>query len=1547
VTTYNAGDASLRIIPDARNFKRDLEAELKKVEQEFSVKVLADIKRAREEIDRLRAEEEARPVNVRLEADRKRSHADFEHLGDELGHKFEQAFSARIATIGVGLLPAAALAVAELAGAVDQLAGASVLLPAAMAGAVAVIGDLALGVHGVGEAYKALEEQTKTSAQDQLTHSRELQSANYSLQSAVREEGQAERERAQAVREARQEYQDLALQLRGGKISEAEALLAAQRARRDLVTGHYRTALDYEEAQLHVVAADQRVAEAHQHNIELSQKAQRANEQGIENNDRVVAANNHVADSQQRVAEAQTRVETVNRNFGASALAAQRAMALLAPNAQEFVRAMHDLTVQGGPIKELQKGVQQDLFAGMAASMKSLVASDLPTFQKGLTGIARALNQDFGELFKQLGTDQTKGLLDRLFGSTANAQQLLKGSIEPIVHAFGTLAAVGSDSFPRLANAIGAVAQRFDHFIGSAAETGKLDKWINNGLTGFREFGNILINLAQSVHAVTQAIGGQGLLALLETGSKRLADFLKSTHGQNTLAKFFAEAHREVGEILPVIKDLGPIFAAAWGAAKDATAVYLPILREVAGFLKDNPGLVKAIAEAYITWKTIGPIMDGVKAGLGAITDLTVGVGTGFYQTREKAKEAGEDIDETFKKSGHSSSPLGKFASFVGSFGAVAGPFGLMATGITSLVLPALDALTSHTDTVKEHMRELNTEADRLAETLEAVTNLTGLQTRTELSKQFVDYHSDKGLSGNVLQAAAAIGIGGTGGQDLITAALPGGEKLYDQYTQQIRAQVGPVVDEFINSYGPDAYSHLGVSRDDLIDAFLGKPDALAKLQRVNDSHPEQGVDLGLLKQRFEKAGGPALQAALVGQALNFERSSALGIVPRAQQAQAAAVPQPHLVANSPFGPEAGVVSDGRTTKIVTSHQPTQDELAAVTPGTTPVQGVAPNQNTWTWTLSADDIRKYTYEKGGPTKDSGGGYPAILHPKEYVANARGRATLGDEFLAAANQGRVDMSLLPHFDQGGPGDGPSPKWVPGKGFVNSQGNSVPGPNDTASERAIFQGAPAAVSPVSPSPVSPSPVSSLLGQPAQTPAALPAGAGLMPGLWGLAQVNGDPQLQDAWNQQTLGWLANWGGNLVGQLGDEFLGGVLGGFGLDKSILSPHNAYTKDAIGFGGSLLSKLGIGFGFGGRNPDVNQFLQTGDLPQTQGLAGLSPELLRQIYSPQTAASSTGATTAAASSSAPSPTGTNQQVVHQAMLAAGFPESEWGALYNLMMGESGFQNTVKNPKSTAYGMFQFLDSTWANVGGTKTDDPATQAKYGLQYIKQRYGTPSAAWAFWQSQSPHWYDEGGWLPEGLSLTKNDTGKPEAILTHDQGKAIQEIGAAAASGAPLAPQPDQQTPQPNQQHGPAPEPGAAPKSSDHTNPALAGGIKGAFDAAGNIAGTAAQIGVAAGTFGAGAPAGGAAASLASGAFKLAGGIATGAANIGSSLLVGTLSGGTSDRASGVTYHPAQQRPHTAPGRTINYGGFYGHDTDDVLTELNIRDSQQQQSWWSNHRP
>jgi hypothetical protein len=99
-----------------------------------------------------------------------------------------------------------------------------------------------------------------------------------------------------------------------------------------------------------------------------------------------------------------------------------------------------------------------------------------------------------------------------------------------------------------------------------------------------------------------------------------------------------------------------------------------------------------------------------------------------------------------------------------------------------------------------------------------------------------------------------------------------------------------------------------------------------------------------------------------------------------------------------------------------------------------------------------------------------------------------------------------------------------------------------------------------------------------------------------------------------------------------------------------------------------------------------------------------------------------------------------------MLAASYgwsTGSEWDALVQLWDEESGWNNQVwnggstapthANPDQTAFGIPQALPydkmpkAAWpAGYGGTA--DPTTQISWGLAYIKDRYGSPSAAMTF---------------------------------------------------------------------------------------------------------------------------------------------------------------------------------------------------------------------------
>ena len=81
-----------------------------------------------------------------------------------------------------------------------------------------------------------------------------------------------------------------------------------------------------------------------------------------------------------------------------------------------------------------------------------------------------------------------------------------------------------------------------------------------------------------------------------------------------------------------------------------------------------------------------------------------------------------------------------------------------------------------------------------------------------------------------------------------------------------------------------------------------------------------------------------------------------------------------------------------------------------------------------------------------------------------------------------------------------------------------------------------------------------------------------------------------------------------------------------------------------------------------------------------------------------------------------------------------PQKEYACLHALWQKESGWRSTALNKSSGAFGIAQFLPSTWGNYKYPyKPTDPQIQIDAGLRYIYKRYETPCKAWAFWKSKA----------------------------------------------------------------------------------------------------------------------------------------------------------------------------------------------------------------------
>lgn len=91
---------------------------------------------------------------------------------------------------------------------------------------------------------------------------------------------------------------------------------------------------------------------------------------------------------------------------------------------------------------------------------------------------------------------------------------------------------------------------------------------------------------------------------------------------------------------------------------------------------------------------------------------------------------------------------------------------------------------------------------------------------------------------------------------------------------------------------------------------------------------------------------------------------------------------------------------------------------------------------------------------------------------------------------------------------------------------------------------------------------------------------------------------------------------------------------------------------------------------------------------------------------------------------------------QAMARQMVPSDQFQCFSNIVDHESDWNYKAVNPSSGAYGLFQALPgSKMSSVGSDWQTNPATQIKWGLNYMNERYDSPCGAWSFWQANN--WY------------------------------------------------------------------------------------------------------------------------------------------------------------------------------------------------------------------
>lgn len=170
-----------------------------------------------------------------------------------------------------------------------------------------------------------------------------------------------------------------------------------------------------------------------------------------------------------------------------------------------------------------------------------------------------------------------------------------------------------------------------------------------------------------------------------------------------------------------------------------------------------------------------------------------------------------------------------------------------------------------------------------------------------------------------------------------------------------------------------------------------------------------------------------------------------------------------------------------------------------------------------------------------------------------------------------------------------------------------------------------------------------------------------------------------------------------------------------------------------------------------RNIDATGLVLAGQMAHAVTAAALAA-----VRAAQAAAQSAGG----AGSNAVGGSNAANAALARRMMPAWATGMNWAAWNYVAMRESGWNRFARNPSSGAYGIPQALPATKLPFAGQAAggSHAGPQISWMIGYMRGRYGGPIGAAA--HERAFNWYDNGGYLPTGLSMALNTTGRPEPV-------------------------------------------------------------------------------------------------------------------------------------------------------------------------------------------
>jgi hypothetical protein len=1092
------------------------------------------------------------------------------------------------------------------------------------------------------------------------------------------------------------------------------------------------------------------------------------------------------------------------------------ALAALSPNARAAILAVRDLAPAW---TNLRMDVQTRLFAGTTAEVKSLAGIYLPMLRGTMGSVATSFNDGAIRVAEFLKSGSGVAAVQRMFDNTALSAKAISPALVNVVAGLTDVGTVGSTFLPRLSTFTVDLTGRFREFIAQARESGQLQQWIQTGIDKVDQLGRVAANAGGALSAFFSAASASGhdFLDTAERVTAEVEKLLRSAPAQNGITAFFSETGAAAEAALPGLRGFATAFFQAVSAAAatgglhtagqaltdvlNAVSPLLPALGQLAG--NTLHGLA---AEASAVAPVIGGIASAllsVVSGLGPVSPAVLGAVLAFRLLNpigDVVGRLGVSVAALATRMGASEVAAGRIATVFGRVGSAIPILGAAVIGL-GILYDALRDKTDETATailkgsqdfataVDEQVASLRAQQDAVTGSTAAIGRVAAgnyaaaqstrvVKTEAELHKEAVD----KLVGAMTAQVNQMSGV----------EAAQGRVKIAQVLWNDAVSQFSPNSAAAANAAGVLQIATAGLEAEQRRAADASKTLADRITEASQAGSAAANADVAYQQAIINVAQANDNAATVAGRRGVSERDLAQANL-QVQQANLQAADAARRKA------EADATASGATNVAQIGAQAYKDELIRLA-----------NQAT------------------GPTRDA---LLAMANGTDVSARASSTAEIN------ARAQKDELGRLAGMATG-PLAGAITTSI--KNFDQLGGAHATAEARAASQKAeLLRLADMASGPVKASLLAMADQVSHLPNGSFTVTATgvtaykftSTGEVLGSGNTGLAAGG-------VWRPNSGRYMADSGvmpGNTPGRDVHHFFSPTAGGLHLSggeavmrpewtTAIQSMNPRYVRDANmaarrgGVRGvmSFLSSTSPGAAGGQTPKGQGRRFAGGGIIGGQRLAlggwvdagkqrsAMAPEVFRtdaaearqvlirevqaRLRAHEAAARAAIARAAAAAAAAAAGIGGAVaggpvwDVIQRTAAQFGWGGgSQYSALQWIIQHESGGRPNAQNPTSTAYGLFQFLNGTWASTGIGKTSDPSLQSLAGMRYISSRYGSPAAAKAFWQAHG--WYGQGGTIPAHLADTGamlatghaavNLSGMPERVLSPSETRAYAAGG------------------------------------------------------------------------------------------------------------------------------------------------------------------------------